>query len=123
MAKEFGLTVTTIENKLPALELAKLKLGLGKSTSSTIVPEVPVGEVASSTSSGIVAGPAPPVTPPSTYMVPAVPAGGIVPVVNSKASEARSSGDEEDEEDIKTPDWMKGDGRETVNTIEMAIRG
>jgi hypothetical protein len=120
MAEEFGLIVTTIENKLPALELAKLKLGLGKKTPSTLVP---ANETVSSASSGMVAGPVQAVAPPSTGMVPAGTPGAIVYAVQGKASEAISKEGEEDGEGPETPDWMKGDGREVVNTIEMAIRG
>ena len=61
----------TNENKLPALELAKLKLGIGKAPSSTLLPGVSGGGVASSPASGIVAGPPPAVSTPGTSMVPA----------------------------------------------------
>jgi hypothetical protein len=123
MAERFGLKLNTVKNKLPALELAKVKFGIGKAQSSIINPTVPGDGVASSTSSGIVAGPPPAVSTPGTSMVPAGAQGTSLSGVQSKAGGAASSEGIEDGEEAKVPTWMKDDGRETVNIIEMAIRG
>jgi hypothetical protein len=79
--------------------------------------------------------------PPSTYTVPAVPAGVVLPQIQVAPSApqpqlpvlqpapAASSGmkkggaDGEEEEGPETPRWLRHDGGELVNTIEMAIRG
>ena len=50
-------------------------------------------------------------------MVPAVNKNGVI----TQVPNLKNAG--EPEEGLETPEWMKDDGREMVNTIEMAIRG
>lgn len=134
MAERFNLTLETVTDKLPALKLAKVRFGIDKAAPSappsgnegapsTINQTTPATAGPPSPPSGMIAGPVPAVTPPSTYTVPAGTPGGIVPVIQGKVGGAVSSEGEEEGEGPETPPWMKGDGRETVNTIEMAIRG
>jgi hypothetical protein len=123
----------TIRKKVPVLELARINLGIPKGNAFTASSSVPDNGTASSgsssgatpavpVSSGMVAGPVPPVNPPGTYTVPAGTPGAIIPLVQGGAA-TPSGKEQKEEEGPDTPTWMKGDGRETVNTIEMAIRG
>jgi hypothetical protein len=133
LAQTFDLTMETVKKKIPVLELARINLGIPRGNSSAGSSSVPDTGAASSSgsfgatpatqsNSGMVAGPVPSVIPPSTYTVPAGTPGGIVPLVQGAAGKPAEK-EQEEEETPETPPWMKDDGRETVNTIEMAIRG
>jgi hypothetical protein len=132
MAKRFGVTLDTVKEKLPALELAKVRFGIGQAESSKPPSEneaspsassglVAGKEVPSSANSGLVAGPVPPVSTSGTSIVPASAQSGAIPVVQGKAGGVSPSEGIEDGEEAEVPTWMKNDGRETVNTIEMAF--
>lgn len=122
LAVMFDISRDSVRARLPALELATLKLGLTKNTS----PNNSQASNVSSPGSGIIAGPVQPTRTAGTGMVPVANTSTQVPQnpsnIPSNANQEMGEGQEPDSE-IEAPPWMKNDGRDMVNTIEMAIRG
>jgi hypothetical protein len=105
LSQQFNLKPETVKAKLASLELAKLKLqtdlkGQGEQVSGDSTPKSEVQ----------------------------TPKGGMQPASSGQDGTTASGGVSGDgaegtEELVKIPNRIRRDGRETVNTIEMAIRG
>jgi hypothetical protein len=128
LSQQFNLKPETIKAKLASLELAKLRLqtslqGQGEQASGDSTPRSGVQKPKSfiqTAPSGQERTTATAQKPTHTYMVPEGNAGNKVSTSSAGAS---GDGDEGTGESTEIPIWMRRDGRETVNTIEMAIRG
>jgi hypothetical protein len=146
------LALGTVKAKIPKLQLeakraedraiAKLERagrllstkpgdGRTQTTQNTVNPVIGGTQTAQSTGNtqnpGVQNPPVPPVAvqnPPSTYTVPAVPSGVVLPTIQPVPSislAVKRGGAEENGEEA--PRWLRHDGGQLVNTIEMAIRG
>jgi hypothetical protein len=155
LADKYKLSLDTVKRKIPKLQLEAKReeehfRAKMEREGMQIVPKLTIGEaqlvpnVRSAPNPGVQNPSVPPVAvqnPPSTYTVPAVPAGVVlppiqpVPAVSAPAippipptlqTSPATKGGETEEDGVErrdTPRWLRHDGGELVNTGEMAIRG
>lgn len=146
MQEKYKLTEKTMKQKMPELELAKRRVieGLRQRGELPVIPaQAPpppqtvaqaLAQPASPSQTAVHAPAQPPATPnpavgtqnpPGTYTVPAIPAGNALAVAGGGGASKTPSGSVEDGAGGRgtAPQWLRHDGGELVNTIEMGIRG